>query len=147
MWPTVSTPWGLIRLSSTRPNHIRTSCLDFVYPSVLFAPPRDHRSFSGATLTCPGPSLCRGSQLLNGSHHLHPWRKHLLPWQALHYLPHLTWYYSSHTSKPAERVNMFHSVFIILFSSSSSSSLVSLILCSWILAHEQNAKHIVRTRA
>lgn len=65
----------------------------FLYPPLLSAPPpRHHRSFSGATLTCPGPSLCRGNELPNGSHHLHPRRKRHFSRPAVHDLPHLTRY-------------------------------------------------------
>lgn len=123
-------------LSRSRPS-IRLTLTIFFLLS-----PRDHRSFSGATLTCPGPSFCRGSQLPNGSHHLHPWNKHLLPWQALHHLTHLSWYYSFQTSL----FNIFHwyvYLFILIF-----NFFPLCVLFSWVVTHGQNARHtlIFRTR-
>lgn len=118
--------------------HLHT--IRFFFTLLFFLSTRNHRSISGATLTCPGPSLCRGSWLPNGPHHLHPRGKHHLPWQALHHLPHLTWYTST-TQANYSREKIFYTLVI---------SFPSLLFpYSWLLAHEQDARHILvfRTRA
>lgn len=112
-----------------------------VFFTPFFLSPRDHRSFSGATLTCPGPSLCRGSQLPHGSHHLHPWGKHHFPWQALHYLPHLTWYKYFLQKQTFQEIKFVaFKLFLTIF-----FFLIRLFLSSWVLTHEQDAKHVIRT--
>lgn len=118
----------------------------FLYPRLLSAlppPPRDHRSFSGATLTCPGPSLCRGDKLPNGSHHLHPRRKRHLPWPALHYLSHLTRYPPITTITPLIPPTIVPLAAFPVHYKPLFCPSAQFFFCSWVFAHKQDAEHVV----